>query len=220
MLTREQVRAFYDRFGARQDAQGFYEDPATRDLVAHADFADARAVCELGCGTGRFAEELLTSHLPADATYVGGDISATMVELARQRLQPFGARARVRRGDGLPWLEVPDASVDRVVSNYVLDLLPRAEAQGVLQAAHRVLTADGRLCLVSLTHGTTVLSRLVSRTWARVHAWRPALVGGCRPIALTELVSAEAWTILHHRVVVAWGVPSEVLVARKRPPGR
>ena len=37
MLSSDEARAFYDRFGARQDSQAFYEDPATRDLIVHAE---------------------------------------------------------------------------------------------------------------------------------------------------------------------------------------
>ena len=71
MLTREKVRAFYDRFGALQDRQGFYEDIATRDLVTHANFEQARAVFEFGCGTGRFAADLLSHRLAENSSYMG-----------------------------------------------------------------------------------------------------------------------------------------------------
>ena len=96
MLDRGQVRAFYDRFGARQDAQAFYEDAALTELVLHADFEAAGRVYELGCGTGRFARRLLERHLPDGATYLGVDLSATMVELARGRLA-LQLRQRNRR---------------------------------------------------------------------------------------------------------------------------
>jgi hypothetical protein len=32
-LTHAEARAFYDRFGAKQDAQAFYEGRAVRDLI-------------------------------------------------------------------------------------------------------------------------------------------------------------------------------------------
>ncbi len=67
---REQVRAFYDRFGAKQDSQAFYEDAATADLILNAELGAARAVFEFGCGTGRFAEKLLAEHLPADCSAI------------------------------------------------------------------------------------------------------------------------------------------------------
>jgi hypothetical protein len=36
ILTRKQTKAFYDRFGSKQDKQAFYEDPATRVLIEQA----------------------------------------------------------------------------------------------------------------------------------------------------------------------------------------
>ena len=53
MLSRQEARAVYDRIGAWQDTQAFYEGPALDALIAHGSFEDARAVFEVGCGTGR-----------------------------------------------------------------------------------------------------------------------------------------------------------------------
>src|SRR5271157_5204312 len=70
-FTPDDARRFYDRFGSRQDTQGFYENPAFDDLVKHADFEHARSVLEFGCGTGSFARRLLETVVPADARYIG-----------------------------------------------------------------------------------------------------------------------------------------------------
>src|SRR6266516_1733321 len=51
------------------------ERPGVNDLLAHGSFPGDRSVFELGCGTGRLAGSLLASHLPADAGYLGADIS-------------------------------------------------------------------------------------------------------------------------------------------------
>ena len=226
MLSREQARDFYDRFGAKQDSQKFYEDPAVRALLAQADLQAAKAVFELGCGTGRLAEELLSQHLSEDATYVGCDLSTTMVGLmgstfqcAQCRLARFGARAQVRQTDGAPRIDAPDAAYDRFLSTYVLDLLPEEEMSTVLGEARRVLAPGGRLCLVSLTEGTTLPSRAVIAIWKTLHRLRPAIVGGCRPVKLRDFLSDHQWQIDHQSVVVAFGIPSEVLVARKRSVG-
>jgi len=215
MLSRDEARRFYDRFGARQDSQAFYEDRAVEELIRAADFADARRVVEFGCGTGRFAARLLAELLPASATYVGYDLSSTMVELARQRLQAFGHRARVEQSDGSAELPLPDDACDRFVSNYVLDLLPEPEIQRVLAEAHRLLEPGGLICLTGLTTGAGPLSRVVMTVWRALHRLRPSLVGGCRPIEVVRLLPAAEWEIEHHTKVVAWGIPSEVLVGRK-----
>ncbi len=217
MLNKEEVRSFYDRFGAKQDWQGFYEGPAIQDLLAHGAFEDARAVLEFGCGTGALAENLLFRYLSKDATYLCLDLSSTMVSLASDRLHKYGPRAEVRLTDGSPKLPLPDSRFDRFISNYVLDLLPPDEIEAVVRETHRVLASEGRLCLISLTYGNTLASQIVIWLWRRVFAFRAALVGGCRPVRLFDFLPAKRWQVLHHHVVATFGIPSEVIVARKVP---
>ena len=212
-LTPEEAKAFYDRFGGKQDAQVFYEASALEHLVANSAFEQARSVFEFGCGTGRFALELLRHHLPPESIYRGTDISTTMVEIASARLAPFAARATVTPSSGRPALALADASVDRFVSTYVFDLLPAAVVRQVLAEARRVLRPDGLVCLTGITRGNTPFSRFVMGAWARVFAMNPSWVGGCRPTELAGLLLPSDWSIRFRRVVVAWGVASEVVIA-------
>lgn len=212
-LTPDEAKAFYDRFGSKQDSQAFYELPALQRLVASSSLEDAHAVFEFGCGTGRLARELLERHLPPDAVYRGVDLSRTMVELAASRLAPFAGRAAVEPAPDEPAFPLADASVDRVLSTYVLDLLPDPAVRQFLAEARRVLRPEGLLCLAGITHGVTPLSRAVMGVWGWLAARRPAWVGGCRPVSLQEHLSRAGWTLRFHTVVVAWGVASEVTVA-------
>ena len=213
VLTRSQARRFYDRFGAKQDAQAFYEDAALDDLIAHAQFDLAESIFEFGCGTGRLASLLLAKHLHASARYTGFDISQTMVDIARQRVSPYGKRANVALSDGSISFPLSDCSVDRVVSTYVLDLLSEADIIQALSEAHRVLTPTGKLCLVSLTNGKGLTSRVISGIWSMLfHLYAP-VVGGCRPIRLASFSNQKFWVIEYCNVITQFGVPSEVLVA-------
>jgi ubiquinone/menaquinone biosynthesis C-methylase UbiE len=215
VLSREQARRVYDRIGARQDTQAFYEDRATGILVQHGAFGSARRVLEFGCGTGRFAVRLLSRHLPVDATYRALDLSPTMVQLARARFAPFGPRAEAVLTDGSPPVAEPDASRDRFVSNFVFDLLSEADIVAVVREAHRIVAPGGLLCVSSLSVGAGVFSRLVSRAWSRVHGLRPALVGGCRPLDLLTWIPPPSWRIRHHSKLMPFGIPSEVVVAER-----
>jgi len=216
VLSHEDARRAYDRIGALQDSQGFYEDRATRLLLRRGDFAAAGAVFEFGCGTGRFAERLLTSHLSPHARYRGVDLSPKMVSLARARLAPFEGRTEVVLGEGGPPTDEPAEAYDRFVSNYVFDLLSEEEIRSVLREAHRMLRPGGLLCLAGLSTGVGPLSRGVARAWGWVQAHRPALVGGCRPMDVLPLLPEASWQVRHHAKVVAFGVTSEVLVAERR----
>ena len=215
-LKSTETKTFYDRFGTKQDAQGFYEDPALNDLIAHAHFEEAEHIFEFGCGTGRFVERLLKGYLPARAVYQGCDLSPTMVKLARERLSPYAERAQVSPSTGPVKFDLPNHSVDRVISTYVLDLLSETDIGDFFNEAFRVLEVGGKLCLVSLTNGTTGISRFVTMIWKRIFQLHATLVGGCRPIRLEQFIIPENWEIEYRGVVIAFGVPSEVVVARTK----
>ncbi len=215
-LTAEQARRVYDRIGRAQDWQRFYEDAATAELVAHGDFAHARAVVELGCGTGRFAARLLDRHLPPEAAYAGTDVSPRMVTLATDRLRPWRDRASVTLVTGDGGVPVKDRGADRFVSNYVFDLLSPEATRAALDDARRVLEPGGLLCIAGLTFGEHGISPAVSHLWRRVWARWPALVGGCRPIRIVDALEPAEWEIRHRRVVVTWGIASEAVLAMPR----
>ena len=219
-LKPSEIQSFYDRFGKKQDLQSFYEDPALEDLIANACFGEAENVFEFGCGTGRLAIHLLSEHLPASATYFGCDLSQTMIELARERLAIYERRARVIQSDGAMYFPFPDNSVDRVISTYVLDLLSENDISEFMRKAYRILNAGGKLCLVSLTNGTTFISRVVSNVWAAIFRLRSTIVGGCRPICLEQHINSRYWELKYRNVVIAFGVPSEVLIAEAIIPAK
>lgn len=214
LLSHAQAARFYDLVGAGQDTQAFYEAAALRDLIAHLELATCHSVVEFGFGTGRLAVELLSAQLPPEATYFGLDVSATMVQLAKSRLQPFSPRAEVRQSDGATRIDAADDAFDRFISTYVLDLLSDDDISAVLAEARRVLKPGGLLGLVSLTNGPSAFSRLVSTTWRGLHRISPWFVGGCRPIALESYLSPMGWRIEHRNVIIRFAMSSEVVVAR------
>lgn len=213
-LTTHQIKQFYDAFGKKQDRQ-FYEKAATDRLIGHSNFAAAQSVVELGCGTGKFARRLLASELPANARYIGIDVSETMISISRDRLCDFAERVELRLSDGRLHFEIKTNSMDRFVSTYVLELLGEDEIRAVLAEAHRILVPGGRLCLAVLAHGVNWYSKLTGQIWKALFRFKPSLVGGCRPISLARHLDSERWRILHQATIVSWCIASEVLVAEK-----
>ena len=215
-LTKEQTVAYYDRFGTKQDLQGFYEDVALAELIRHGGFDQAMRIVEFGCGTGRFAERLLADHLSPQATYWGCDVSPTMIKLTKQRLLLFGGQVEIWKSAGLGQLPLSEASADRFVSNYVFDILSFDEIRIMIKEACRILAPGGLLCLVSLTNGKKGFSKLVTALWKLSYSLNPSLVGGCRPIELQPFLPDTDWDILHHGVAVGRGISSEIIVGQKR----
>ena len=142
-----------------------------------------------------------------------------MVRLATKRLFSFGSRASVRLTEGGPLIDELSESCDRFVSNFVLDLLSSENIERVIREAHRMLRPAGLLGLSSLTFGFTAASRLVSRAWLRIHALRPSLVGGCRPLELLDALPDKAWKVRHRARLAPYGIPLEVVVAERLADG-
>ena len=169
-LDRQAVRRFYDRFGSKHDRQSFHEDPGLDVLVREGYFAHARHVFELGCGTGRFADRLLSRELPPDTRHEGVDLSSTMVDLATRRLSRFPGRAKVTRTEG-----------DLLFDPRPRNVHPRHPRRGT----NRPFTGrgtppsppGGHLCTLALTHGCSVPSRLLSRAWSGVYSCARASSG-------------------------------------------
>jgi ubiquinone/menaquinone biosynthesis C-methylase UbiE len=122
------------------------------DAVLHVLGAEPCArVLDVGCGTGRLAERLVTA--PGIASVVGCDFSAGMLAHAAERLRPV-ARAVVTngastgaalvRGDATR-LPFADAVFDAAVSTEAFHWFPDQDA--ALRELNRVIRPNGRLLL-------------------------------------------------------------------------
>jgi SAM-dependent methyltransferase len=83
-----------------------------------------RRVLDLGCGDGILLAAVLEAH--PQASGVGVDFSPLMLEQARERLAPFGARARAIEADlgGPDWRAKVEGPFDAVVSGFAIHHLP------------------------------------------------------------------------------------------------
>lgn len=110
-------------------------------------------VLDLGTGTGALAIDVVARWRHVAVT--GIDASQGMLDIARRRageLLPGDVSRSIRwtcaDADAIP---LPDASLDVVVSSFVLQLVPDREA--VLREIHRVLRPGGRLEYVTWLAG-------------------------------------------------------------------
>ncbi len=104
-------------------------------------------VLDIGCGAGM---DLLLAARRVGPTgrAIGVDMTDAMVERARASARTAGlVQVEVRKGDAT-FLPVEDASVDVVISNGVLNLVP--EKERAFAEIVRVLTPEGRLHLADI----------------------------------------------------------------------
>ena len=100
------------------------------------------AVLDLGCGAG--TDLLIAAQMTGAAgRVIGVDMTHGMLDRARSSAQEMGLSNVELRESLIESLPVEDASVDVVISNGVIDLVPDKEA--VFDEIDRVLRPGGRL---------------------------------------------------------------------------
>jgi ubiquinone/menaquinone biosynthesis C-methylase UbiE len=115
--------------------------PWARHLLEHARPQAGERVLDLACGTG-VVTRLLASAVGAGGQVVGLDVSAPMLEVARQQPPPQGA--------AIEWLEgsaqaLPEREFDLLLCQQGLQFFP--DAPGAVQQMRRVLGNQGRAVL-------------------------------------------------------------------------
>jgi arsenite methyltransferase len=104
-------------------------------------------VVDLGCGAG--TDLLIAAQMTGPSgRVIGVDMTATMLERARQSATEMGLRNVELHESLIEALPLDDASVDVVISNGVIDLVPDKDA--VFDEIDRVLRPGGRLQLADV----------------------------------------------------------------------
>jgi len=211
--TREQARTAYDRLSRWYDALAARsEGPPRRRGLEILDVQPACRALEIGAGTG---ETLL--HL-AECVHPGGlavaiDLSPGMLRAAARRLQkssscrPYG----LVNADGFR-LPFAGSHFDALFMSFTLELFDTPEIRPVLVECSRVLAPGGRIVIVSLsrTGGANLAVRIYE--WFHDHVQQ---FFDCRPILLKACVQSAGFQILHVETQHMWGLPVEIVLARK-----
>jgi SAM-dependent methyltransferase len=175
------IRDGYDRLGPRFEA---WAEAGTgsgwRAFVANAlsSVPPGGLVVELGCGSGRAIDAL-----SAGRSYIGVDLSARQLELARSRARG----ARLVRGD-LTTIALRRSSVDAVVALYVFNHVPRAELGPTLRGIAAWLRPGG--CL-ALSMGSSDTEDAIEERWLGV----PMFFAGFAPPTNERLIGEAGLTI-------------------------
>jgi SAM-dependent methyltransferase len=133
------------------------------DVVVDAVSTSARSVVELGCGNGPLLEALLRAR-PALTSVVGVDACAPELDLARRRIDDTRLRLSCSPAQTL---DVPDASVDAVVSHHAFYLFVPIEP--VIAEIARVLRPGGRFVFMTTSLRPMDPSSVLAQLYAKMN---------------------------------------------------
>ncbi|KAJ1303027.1 hypothetical protein OPQ81_011228 [Rhizoctonia solani] len=114
--------------------------------VATANIRPGEVIVDLGCGGGM--DVILASGKVGDSGKVYGvDMSEDMLAVAKKNIQARNLANVELIHSSIHSLPIASNSVDCIISNCVLNLVPGDEKQVTLQEAYRILKQGGRLAI-------------------------------------------------------------------------
>jgi ubiquinone/menaquinone biosynthesis C-methylase UbiE len=169
-------------------------------------------VLEIGSGTGKALFELCQQA--EDKGSVNGlDLSPGMLQVAHNRLAKVGleGRAHLLIGDGAA-LPYSDQSFDALFMSFTLELFDTPEIPCVLAECHRVLQTGGRLGVVAMQKSEH--PGWMERLYEWFHEHFPSYID-CRPIDAVGMIQVAGFRLEKRQVKCMWGLPVELVLARK-----
>ena len=184
-------------------------DPITRDLydaVAAASVPEQALLASLGCGNPTALAELKAGEVVLDLGSGGGidvllsaarvgptgrayglDMTDEMLALARANAETAGAtNVEFLKGD-IEHIPLPDASVDVIISNCVINLA--ADKASVLREAFRVLKPGGRFAVSDIV----VRGELPAEVRRSLELWAGCVAGALEEAQFETLLRAAGF---------------------------
>jgi len=157
------------------------------DPTADADLRPGQTVLDLGSGAGVDCF-LAARRVGADGHVIGVDMTDAMLARARANAARGGfTNVEFRRGE-IEALPVESASVDRIISNCVINLAP--DKARVFAEAYRVLKPGGSITVSDIVS----IGSIPDSARSDLEAWAGCTVGALEKQAYLDLVRAAGFS--------------------------
>jgi len=210
----DEARITYNRMSRFYDVlAGAGEKRLVQVGVQKLNVSEGEIVLEIGFGTGNCIVDFARS-VGSSGKVFGIDISEGMKSRAEQKVKKASLTERVELtcGDALN-LPYKAEFFDAVFSSFTLELFDTPEIPQVLLECNRVLSENGRICIVSMSRKGKI--GLMVNVYEWLHRKFPRSVD-CRPIYVEDAVRDAGFTIMDTTAATMWGLPAEIVLAGKQ----
>lgn len=209
-IPQSDISDLYNRIAPVYDFWGQLTETRARNRALElADISDGEDILEVAVGTGLAFYEIAGRN--PNGTNTGIDLTDGMLSKAKKRLKAL-PHTNYHLSIGTAFdLEMEDESVDTLINNYMFDLIPYPDIEKILLEFKRVLKIGGKVILVNMTEAETRAGGI----YKLVYRISPRLMGGCRPVALSDLLEKTGFKVDYREYHQQMLFPSEVIRAFK-----
>jgi ubiquinone/menaquinone biosynthesis C-methylase UbiE len=209
-ISQEKIGQLYDKIAGVYNVWGYLtESHARKRALELAQIVNGQSIVEVACGTGLAFYEIAKRN--PDGKNTGIDISNGMLQKARKRLATLSSSNYSLLNGTAFHLPFENETIDTLVNNYMFDLMPFEEMNGLIQEFKRVLKNNGKLVLVNMTKGES----FVSNVYDAVYRLSPKTMAGCRGVQLSDPLNNNGFQIVTREYFQQMLFPSEVILAIK-----
>ena len=209
-MTHTVVRNNYNSMSRYYDLFARSEKRFTKIGLRMLNIQPGEKVLEIGFGTGQSLVDMAYTIKDTGRVY-GIELSDGMVRVANERIARSGLSSRIdlHLGDATT-LPFRDNSLDAIFISFTLELFSTSEIPNVLSECKRVLHQNGRLGVVAMKKKECRAVRIYE--W--VHSRIPSVVDCC-PIDVYIQTEAAGFEPITSTDELMWGLPVEIMIARK-----
>jgi len=209
-LSEQEVRDSYAKVAPFYDLWGrLTESRAAQKVIQLADVQDGESILEVAVGTGAVFAEIVIRN--PGGQNEGIDLSPGMLKRADKRLRNLHGNNFHLQTGSVYRLPYADNSFDKLINNFMIDLLPEENFPKALSEMQRVLKPTDRIVISTMTFG----EKWHHHIWFWIAKHFPDLLTGCRPVSLQPYLLKSGFKHIRVETISQNTFPSEVLSATK-----